>query len=87
MMENPDIRGPVEEAVSILGDCAAKSERQSEVIDDLQFISSMLLLLTQEFLDNALGGNLDADKSFAFESTTNAVATVVDTVKSIHCLQ
>jgi hypothetical protein len=83
MMENPDQRGPVEEAVSILGDFAAKSERQSEIIDDLQFISSMLLLYTQETLDASLAGNLSPEAAKTFESVTNGVGNVVVTVRGI----
>ena len=84
-MENPDSRA-IDEATAILGDAAEKHQRQSEVIDDLQFISSMLLLYTQETLDGFLSGNLKPEAAHAFESLSNGVSTVVSTVKAIHRL-
>ena len=82
-MENSDQRGPVEEAVSILGDIALKHERQSDMIDELQLISSMLLSYTNAILDEALAGILDADTAKAFESVTNGIGNVVVIVRGI----
>lgn len=83
--ENGDQRA-VDEACSILNGVAAKHDRQADMTDELEVIGSMLLTYAMQTLDAAIAGTLDLDAACAFEATTNAVQSVVETTRSIHGL-